>query len=93
VYLYIIVYIIINKSLGWSKQGLSERSRPEQAEVLNSIPSNHMKAHNHLYSYSVLIYIKSINKSKKIPKQKTSSYAARQWWHTPLFPALQGQRH
>jgi hypothetical protein len=27
----------------------------------NSIPKNHMKAHNHLYSYTVLIYI--INKS------------------------------
>jgi hypothetical protein len=27
-------------------------------EVLSSIPSNHMVAHNHLYSYSVLIYIK-----------------------------------
>ena len=26
-------------------------------EVLSSDPSNHMKAHNHLYSYSVLIYI------------------------------------
>jgi hypothetical protein len=24
----------------------------------NSIPNNHMKAHNHLYSYSVLTYIK-----------------------------------
>jgi hypothetical protein len=27
----------------------------------NTIPNNHMKAHNHLYSYSVLTYIK-INK-------------------------------
>jgi hypothetical protein len=36
----------------------SERGRPERAEILNSIPNNHMKAHNHLYSYSVLIYIK-----------------------------------
>ena len=27
----------------------------KQAEVLNSIPN--MKAHNHLYSHSVLIYI------------------------------------
>ena len=24
----------------------------------NSIPNNHMKAHNHLYSYNVLIHIK-----------------------------------
>jgi hypothetical protein len=36
----------------------------EQAEFLNSIPSNHMKAHNHLYSYSVLIYIKEKGKKK-----------------------------
>jgi hypothetical protein len=35
-----------------SKQGL------ELAEALSSIPSNHMVAHYHLYSYSVLIYIK-----------------------------------
>jgi hypothetical protein len=34
----------------------SERSQSEQ--VLNSIPNNHMKAYSHLYSYSVLIYIK-----------------------------------
>jgi hypothetical protein len=27
-------------------------------KVLSSNPSNHMVAHNHLYSYSVLIYIK-----------------------------------
>jgi hypothetical protein len=27
-------------------------------EVLSSVPSNHMKAHNYLYSYSVLTYIK-----------------------------------
>jgi hypothetical protein len=36
----------------------SERGQPEGAEVLNSIPNNHVKAHNHLYSYSVLIDIK-----------------------------------
>jgi hypothetical protein len=47
------LFIIINKSLG-----RSERGWPEQAEVLNSIPNNHVKARNHLYSYSVLIYIK-----------------------------------
>jgi hypothetical protein len=35
-----------------------ERAELEQAEVLSSIPSNHMMAHNHLHSYSVLIYIK-----------------------------------
>jgi hypothetical protein len=29
----------------------------------NSIPNNHMKAHNHLYNYSVLTYIKRTNKS------------------------------
>jgi hypothetical protein len=27
-------------------------------KVLSSNPSNHMVAHNHLYNYSVLIYIK-----------------------------------
>jgi hypothetical protein len=27
-------------------------------KVLSSNPSNHMVAHNHQYSYSVLIYIK-----------------------------------
>ena len=45
--------IIINKSLGQR-----ERDRLEQAEVLDSIPSNHMMAHNHQYSYSVHINIK-----------------------------------
>jgi hypothetical protein len=30
----------------------------------NSIPNNHIKAHNHLYSYTVLTYIK-INTSFK----------------------------
>ena len=33
------LFIIINKSLGWSKQG-----RLEQEEVLNSIPNNYLKA-------------------------------------------------
>jgi hypothetical protein len=31
-------------------------SRPEGAEVLNSIPNNQMKVHNYLYSYSVYSY-------------------------------------
>ena len=35
--------------------------------VLSSNPSNYMVAHNHLYSYSVLIYIKSINQSINQP--------------------------
>jgi hypothetical protein len=44
--------IIRSDAFFWSEQdGL------EQAEVLNSVPNKHMKAHNHLYSYSVLIYI------------------------------------
>jgi hypothetical protein len=51
------LFIIVNKSLDWSKWG-----QLEEVEVQNSIPSNDMKAHNHLYSYSVLTYIK-INKS------------------------------
>jgi hypothetical protein len=50
------LFIIINKSLDWSKWG-----QPEGVEVRNSIPNNHMKAHNYLYSYRELIYIK-INK-------------------------------
>jgi hypothetical protein len=45
-----------NKSLGQREQGLSEQSWPEWAEVLNSIPSNYMKAHNYPYSYSVHIH-------------------------------------
>jgi hypothetical protein len=49
------LYIIIINKLG------AEQAGSEQAEVLSSIPSNHMVAHNHMYSYSVLIYIK-INK-------------------------------
>jgi hypothetical protein len=32
-------------------------------EVLSSNPSNHMMTHDYLYSYSILIYIKSINQS------------------------------
>ena len=52
VYLFIIIY----KSLGQSEQGLSEWGWQEQAEVLNSIPNNQMKAHNHLYIYSVYSY-------------------------------------
>jgi hypothetical protein len=43
----------------WSEWGWLE-----QAEVLNTISNNYMKAHSHLYSYSVIIYIK-INKSFK----------------------------
>jgi hypothetical protein len=37
---------------------------PEQAEVLSSIPNNHMVVHNQLYSYSVLIYIKETHLQK-----------------------------
>ena len=35
-----------------------EGAGPERTEVLSSIPSNYVMAHNYLYSYSVLIYIK-----------------------------------
>jgi hypothetical protein len=54
------LFIIINKSLGWSKEGQPERMGPTGTSrgPKNPIPNNHMKAHNHLYSYSVLIYIK-----------------------------------
>jgi hypothetical protein len=43
---------------------MAQRLRPLTAfpKVLSSNPSNHMVTHKHLYSYSVLIYIK-INKS------------------------------
>jgi hypothetical protein len=45
--------------LGQRERGLEqEQVGLEKAEILSSIPSNHMKAHNHLYTYSVLIYIK-----------------------------------
>ena len=35
-------------------EGLTKVSRGPK----NSIPNNHMKAHNHFYSYIVLTYIK-----------------------------------
>ena len=48
-----------------SRADQSKQSEPEQAGLTrasrgpkNSIPNNHMKAYNHLYSYSVLTYIK-----------------------------------
>jgi hypothetical protein len=47
-------------------------------KVLSSIPNNHMKAHNHLYSCSILIYIK-INKIK-FKKRKIH-------YKTPLAPS------
>lgn len=31
----------------------------------NSIPNNHTKAHNHLYSYGVLTYINLLKKKKE----------------------------
>jgi hypothetical protein len=45
-----------------------------RAEFLNSIPSNHMKAHNHLYSFSVLIYIKYIYMKKKKENPVSTSH-------------------
>jgi hypothetical protein len=53
-------------------------------EILSSIPSNHMVAHNHLPSsgvskdrYSVLIYIKKINllKNKKVSEQNATIWS------------------
>jgi hypothetical protein len=38
----------------------------QRSSKKNSIPSNDMKAHNHLYSYSVLIYIKQNRQIFKI---------------------------
>ena len=52
--------------MGWSEQGLSKWGWPEQAEVLNSILNNQMKAHNYLSSYKcVLIYIIFFKKRKE----------------------------
>jgi hypothetical protein len=52
------VYLcIINGSLGRSEQGLSKRALTRVSRSpKNSIPNNHMKAHNRLYSYSVLTF-------------------------------------
>ena len=41
-----------------ARVSLAGVSGQELAKVLSSTPSNHMVAHNHLYSYSVVIYIK-----------------------------------
>jgi hypothetical protein len=46
--------------------GLTRASRGPK----NSIPSNHMKAHNHLYSYTVLICIKKKKKETTTKKVK-----------------------
>jgi hypothetical protein len=59
------------KSLGRSKPGtkrvgLTGTSRGPK----NSVSRNHMKGYNHLYSYSVLTYIKKIN-LKKIKRNAT----------------------
>jgi hypothetical protein len=51
-----IINLWARASRGWGR--VMGASGLEQAEVLNSIPSNHKMAHNHLYSYSVLIYIR-----------------------------------
>jgi hypothetical protein len=50
------VLMYTNKSLGWKEQGQAGPTGAIRGPE-NSIPNNHMKAHNHLYSYSVLIYI------------------------------------
>jgi hypothetical protein len=62
------LFIIISKSLGWSEQelsraGLTGASGADQREHKSKIqiPNNHTKAHNHLYSYSAVIYIIEIN--------------------------------
>jgi hypothetical protein len=76
-----------------SKQGLSKQSWLERAGPTrvsrgpkNSIPNNHMKAHNHLYSYSVLKYIKLINKSlekKKGPGAHSGKAGKGGLWSRP----------
>jgi hypothetical protein len=46
-----------NKEIFWLKQAGTERVGLTGASR-DAIPNNHMKAHNHLYSYSVFTYIK-----------------------------------
>jgi hypothetical protein len=49
----------LKKSLpGAGEMAQQLRALTALLEVLSPIPSNHVMAHNHLYSYSVLIYIK-----------------------------------
>jgi hypothetical protein len=55
-----------NKQIFGPEQVGPEQVEPELAglegaEVLSSIPSNHMMAHNYLYNYNVFMYIKYIN--------------------------------
>ena len=47
-----------NRQLGAGEMAQRLRALSALPNVLSSNPSNHMVAHNHLYSYSVLIYIK-----------------------------------
>jgi hypothetical protein len=49
---------VVNISLGAGEMAQRIRALTVLSKVLSSNPSNHMVAHNHLYSYSVLIYIK-----------------------------------
>jgi hypothetical protein len=51
--------MIINESLGQSKQGLSKWGQTRASRgPKNSIPNHHMKVHNHLYGYTVVTSIK-----------------------------------
>jgi hypothetical protein len=54
------VFKYIYKTIIFGAGEMAQRVRALTAllKVLNSNPSNHMVAHNHLYSYSVLIYKK-----------------------------------
>jgi hypothetical protein len=55
----ILVTSLVSKPWLWAGE-MAQRLRALTAlpKVLSSNPSNHIVAHNHLYSYSVLIYIK-----------------------------------
>jgi hypothetical protein len=50
--------LIIKDCCGAGQMAQQVRALSALPKVPSSIPNNHMMAHNHLYSYRVLIYIK-----------------------------------
>jgi hypothetical protein len=58
---------MINKNLGAGASGAGVSSGPE---FNSQQPCGYMMAPKHLYSYSVLIYIKLINKSFKKERER-----------------------
>jgi hypothetical protein len=58
-------------------------------KVLSSIPSNHMMAHNHLYNYNVLIYVKinkSFFKSRWGEKEAKTRCCGKRWPYCGIEP-------